>query len=132
METSLIKILSTYQIDIFILIVFFSTNAIIVEGIKQLVISFPDKWGRIFKEGLPKEINRWLSFIFGYTIAWSFNYQLIEKFFRTATGTRGEVAEHLNYFILALTVMLGAKGVYNIVKKIYLNLTGKGNEKASN
>lgn len=114
-----------YAKEMFLLAVLFVIVSSIVEVIKQLFISFPDSWGKVFKDGFSKEVNRWLSFAIAYLVAYTFDFRFASMIFKSINGSKASLSQHLNYFIVACLLFVGAKWIYHTFNNFKKDLTGK-------
>ena len=122
--------ISQYAQQLFLLAILATMTSAIVEVIKQFLISLPDsifgiKLGPAFSTGLNKKAVRWLSFIISYLIAWVFNFKFASIIFKSINNTKADLAQHLDYFIVACLIFMGAKWIYKNIMKFQNEITGK-------
>ena len=109
-----------YSQQLFVLAIFFTFVYSIVEVIRGLI---PDKLEDKLSEKTGKQFNRWLSFIIAYGLAWTFDFKFASMIFKTINGSRATLHEHINYFIVASLLFVGAKWIHKKIKSIYSNFT---------
>jgi hypothetical protein len=119
---------SQYSQQIFLLAIFFSIVYSIVEVIKNAVIALPDKWGKVFKVGFGKKINKWISFGVSYLTAYLFDYRFAELIFKTINGRDAVLSKHFNYFIVSCLLFVGAKAIHKKIKSFYTGFTEDENK----
>jgi hypothetical protein len=120
---------SQYSTQFFLLAVFFVMVYAVVEVIKKFFQSLPDKWGKCCVDGLSPNASRWISFIVAYILAWTFDFRFTSMIFQTINGKGSSLPGHINYFICACLLFVGARWIYEQITAQYKNLTGKINEK---
>ena len=112
-----------YAQQLFLLAIFFMFTFAVVEIIKHFVISFPNKWGKVFKEGFNKKINRWISFAVAYGLAYVFDFKFADMIFNATNGGRASLSQHVNYFLVACLLFVGAKWIHKKIKLVYSGLS---------
>lgn len=117
--------INQYAQQLFLLAILSVMTSSIVEVIKHFVISLPDSWGNIFKFGFNKKIIRWISFAVSYLIAYTFNFRFASSIFKSINNTRADFSQHLDYFIVACLIFMGAKWVYKHLMNFHNDITGK-------
>lgn len=110
---------SQYSQQLFLLGVFFILVYAIVEVIKNFFMALPDKWGSIFREGLGKKTNKWLSFMVGYGLAWLFDFRFAEIIFLSIDNSKSSLSQHTNYLLIACLLFVGAKWIHKKIKAVY-------------
>ena len=113
-----------YSTQLFLLAVFFMIVYSVVEVIKKFFQALPDRWGKWCVGGPGSKALRWISFIIAYALAWSFNFQFASMIFETINGERASLPEHINYFIVACLLFVGARWIYEQITAHYKLLTG--------
>ena len=110
--------------------IFFVMVYAVIEVIKNFFIMMPDRWGKLFSEGLGDKSSRWLSFFVAYGTAWGFDFRFPQLIFNTIqTDEGGRLPIHINYFIVACLIFVGSKWIYLNIKYHYQHLTGKACDK---
>jgi hypothetical protein len=107
-----------YANQLFLLALFFIMVYAVIEVLKQIVISFPDNWGKLFVTGFSKKGKRWLSFIIAYAFAWAFDFRFASLIFEQTTDS--EMSAHANYFIVACLLFCGSKWVHKKLKNTFM------------
>ena len=116
-----------YSAQLFLLAVFFMIVYAVVEVVKQFFKALPDRWGKLCEVGPGAKALRWISFLIAYGLAWTFNFQFASMIFETINGSGASLPEHINYFIVACLLFVGARWIYEQINSHYKLLTG--NEK---
>ncbi len=102
----------------------------VVNILSSMIKAFPDEWGKIFKDGFPKEIQRWLNAGFAYLFSWTLKFTVVSKIFAAYNGNGATISEHVNYLIVAALVFMGAQNIYRWITSRKEIMEGKA--KASN
>ena len=118
-----------YSTQLFLLAVFFVMVYAIVEVVKKFFQSLPDRWGKCCVSGLSSNASRWISFIVAYVLAWTFDFRFASMIFQTINGNGSRLPGHINYFICACLLFVGARWMYEQITTHYKILTGTENEK---
>lgn len=112
-----------YSQQLFLLAIFFTFVYAVVEVIKNFFIALPDRWGRVCQVGLGKKVNKWLSFVIAYGMAWMFDFKFADMIFSTINGDRASLSQHVNYLLVACLLFVGAKWIHKKIKSVYAGLT---------